>query len=198
MTKQKVAILYGIGEGDYHGRAFVTALKQAGFDVVRSAEDADIVVTHSGGCFFLPPLTLDQNYVVINPPYWPGKSLVISTVQKVTIDFIDFVKDGKVLQWFWKTTINLAHIVRFLLKTLTITLHAHKQRFYEAIRDENTIIIRSARDTFLTPDADRLLEQKYGRVIPLYIVPGQHDSCWRDPAPYVEIISKIASGRVVS
>jgi hypothetical protein len=191
----KVALIYGIGEGDYHGRAFVTALKSAGFQIVRDARKADIVVTHSGGCFFLPPLHLNQKFVLINPPYWPGKSLIISTVQKVSIDFIDFMRTGKVLHWFWKTFINIAHILRFLFKALTITLHAHKQRFYEAIRDEYSAIIRSDQDTFLTPNAQQLLEQKVGRVVPFYHVTGQHDHCWRNPDPYVKIIQEFAVGR---
>jgi hypothetical protein len=188
----KIALLYGVGEGDYHGRAFVAELKQSDFEVVRDARKADIVVTHSGGCFFLPPLDLNQKFVLINPPYWPGKSLLVSTVEKISIDLVDFVKDGKILQWILKTCINVAHIFRYIYKVLTITLHAHKQRFYEALQDDNTLIIRSDRDTFLAPDADHLLERKYGRVIPLRSVEGQHDSCWRNPEPYIRIIRDFA------
>lgn len=192
MAQQKVAILYGIGEGDYHGRAFVRELKSAGFKVVRKAKKADIVVTHSGGCFFLPPLELHQKFVLINPPYWPGKSLVVCTLHKVMIDFIDYTWDGKLGPWLGKTVVNVAHLMRYALKALTITLHAHKQRFYEALRDEDTVIIRNERDAFLAPNADRLLDDKAGRDIPFYRLPGQHDSCWRYPKPYVEIIKKIA------
>lgn len=195
MAKSKVAILYGIGEGDYHGRAFVAELQKAGFEVVRDARKADVVVTHSGGCFFLPPLELRQKFVLINPPYWPDRSLVNCTIQKVAIDFIDFVKDGKILSWLWKTVINLAHIGRYIFKVLTITLHAHKQRFYEAIHDEHTIIIRNDQDAFLAPNAEQLLEQKVGRIAPFYHLPGQHDACWREPKPYIDIISKFARGK---
>lgn len=191
MKKQKIAILYGVGEGDYHGRRFIAELKKEGFDVVRDAAKADIVITHSGGCFFLPKLSDHQKYILINPPYWPGKSLTKSTVQKVSIDFMDFVRTGKIVQWCWKTVINIAHILRYIIKFLTITLHAHRQRFYEALKDEQSFIIRSERDTFLAPNADRLLEQKVGRVIPMYTGPGQHDTCWRNPAPYIEIIQRI-------
>jgi hypothetical protein len=190
---KKIAIKYGIGEGDYHGRAFVAALKVAGFEVVRDAREADIVVTHSGGCFFLPPLDLNQIFVVINPPYWPGKSLSRSTIEKVSKDFMDFAKDGKLLPWFWKSTINILHLMRYIFRTLTITLHAHKQRFYEALRDETSVIIRNDNDTFLAPNADQLLEQKVGRVIDIYRLPGQHDSCWRDPRQYIEIIKQVAT-----
>lgn len=194
-TEMKVALLYGIGEGDYHGRAFVSALRKAGFAVVRDARKADIVVTHSGGCFYLPPLHLKQKFVLINPPYWPGKSLILSTYQKISRDFLDFIRDGRLLQWLWKTVINIAHLIRFIVRTLTITLHAHRRRFYRALRDEHTIIIRSSRDTFLSPDAQRILEDKFGRSIPLYTVEGQHDSCWREPEPYIKIISGFAEAR---
>ncbi|HSH17772.1 MAG TPA: hypothetical protein VK978_00150 [Candidatus Saccharimonadales bacterium] len=192
MSKTKVALIYGIGEGDYHGRAFVGALQMAGFEVVRKAKEADIVVTHSGGCFFLPKLKLDQKYVLINPPYWPGKSLLLSITQKVVIDFIDYAKDFKISDWLYKTFVNIVHILRYSIKSLLIAHHAHRRRFYKSLRDEDTIIIRSNRDTFLAPNADKLLEQKLGRVIRLYRLPGQHDTCWRDPAPYVEIIRQLA------
>ncbi len=190
--RTKVALMYGFGEGDYHGRAFVAELKEQGMQVVRDPKKADIVVTHSGGCFFLPPLDLNQKFVLINPPYWPGKSLLVSSIEKVGKDFMDFTRDGKLITWLWKTCINIAHLTRYAIKTLTITLGAHKQRFYEALRDECTIIIRSDADPFLSPKADQLLEQKYGRAIPFYRLPGQHDTCWRDPKAYVDIIKQFA------
>lgn len=189
---KKVAIKYGIGEGDYHGRAFVAALKRAGFEVVRDDHEADIVVTHSGGCFFLPPLELNQTFVLINPPYWPGKWLVVSTWQKVSRDFIDFARDGKLPQWCWKTIINLVHIMRYILKTLTITLHAHRKRFYDALDEHSTTIIRNDSDTFLSPNADKLLHEKAGRSFKFVRLPGQHDACWRNPEPYIEIIKSAA------
>lgn len=192
MADKKIALLYGIGEGDFHGRAFISQLKNAGYTVVRDAAQADIVLTHSGGCFFLPPLRNHQIYILINPPFWPGKSLVLSTIQKISIDFVDFARTGKILQWLWKTVINLAHIGRYIIRFLTITLHARRQRFYEALRDEQSFIIRSEKDTFLAPNADHLLEQKFGRVIPMYTAPGQHDSCWRNPEPYITIIEQVA------
>lgn len=190
---QKVCIKYGIGEGDYHGRAFVAALKNAGFGITRDDLEADIIVTHSGGCFFLPPLELEQIFIVINPPYWPGKPLAVCTLQKVLKDFLDFARDGKLPQWFFKTIINLVHITRYLIRTLTITLHARKQRFYEALDESTTIIIRSDDDTFLHPDADKLLHEKAGRSFKFYRLPGQHDSCWRNPEPYIRIIRGAAN-----
>lgn len=191
----KVAIKYGIGEGDYHGRAMVRELKAAGFKVVRNAKKADVVVTHSGGCFFLPPPELNQVIVLINPPYWPGKSLVISTLQKVMIDFIDYTWDGKIGPWLFKTIVNLVHLMRYILRAVTITLHAHKQRFYQALRDDSTIIIRNERDSFLAPDADRLLRDRAGRNFQFIELPGQHDTCWRDPKPYVDIVRTAADAK---
>lgn len=192
--RKKVCIKYGIGEGDYHGRTFVAALKEAGFEIIRGGLEADIVVTHSGGCFFLPPPGRDQVFIIINPPYWPGKSLGRRTLQKVLRDFMDYARDGKLLQWSWKTTMNIAHILRYLIKALTMTLHTRKQRFYEALNESGTTIVRTDGDTFLTPDANELLRRQAGRKFTFIRLPGQHDSCWRDPSPYVEIIKK-AAGR---
>jgi len=191
----KVALMYGFGEGDYHGRAFVAEIQKQGMQIVRNPAKADVVVTHSGGCFFLPSLDLNQKFVLINPPYWPGKFLAVSTLEKIGKDFMDYAHDGKIVQWLWKTAVNMIHILRYLIKTITITLGAHKQRFYEALRDESTIVIRSDADPFLSPQADQLLMEKYGRVIPFYRLPGQHDACWRDPKPYVDIIKRFAASK---
>jgi hypothetical protein len=105
---------------------------------------------------------------------------------------VDFAKDGKLPQWYFKTFINTVHILRYLIKALTITLHAHRQRFYEALDESTTVIIRSESDTFLSPDAERLLKQKAGRSFRFYGLPGQHDTCWRDPGPYIDIILREA------
>lgn len=191
-----ICILYGIGEGDYHGRAFVRELERNGYEVIRDASKADIVVTHSGGCFFLPKPRREQKFILINPPYWPHKPLVLSMFQKVWLDFVDFAKDGKIPQWLIKTVINIAHIIRYLTKSVTISYQAQRRRFYLALGDRESIIIRSDRDTFLAPHAGTLLDQKVHRKIPIHTVPGQHDTCWRDPQPYIEIIRRYSDEQI--
>lgn len=192
-AKKKVALLYGIGEGDYQGRAFVAALQKAGFKVTRDENAADILVTHSAGCWFLPLDYKSKKIVCIGPPYWPGRPLALNTLRKVLIDFWDMARDGAVLAWLNKTAMNLAYIVRYIiLKIFTGRYKIRQHRFYRALGLRQMYIIRNRHDAFLTPDAEVVIMKNLGKRVHIHHLPGQHDSCWRDPAPYVQFISSIS------
>jgi hypothetical protein len=189
---KSICILYGIGEGDYHGRAFVAALKSADYAVIRSARKADIIITHSGGNWFLPENYADKLVICIGPPYWPGRSLARNSLQKIVIDFDDYARDGKLFAWIMKTFWNLIHICRYLLLGLVRSKYKVRQeRFYDALR-HGAIIIRPRHDAFLTPNAAELLEHKLQRPVRVIEAPGQHDSCWRQPEAYIDLIRQAA------
>jgi len=70
---QKVAVIPGLFAGKYTTRPLRKALERAGYKVVPSAQ-ADIILTHSAGCFELPAPRKGQVVVMVDPPYWPGRS----------------------------------------------------------------------------------------------------------------------------
>lgn len=181
-----VCIMYGIGEGRWHGKRLRKALTSAGFRLISKAEEADIIVSHSGGCFFLPRTPPDQMIVLINPPFWPGKPLIVSVFQKIWWDFKAFARRGKVLGWLFKTAWNTVHLVRYLGVSLTISLKARKRNFYTSLHQDYVVIIRNDQDAWCTPDIQKVLEPH--RIFPVHTLPGQHDDCWADPGPYVEVI----------
>ncbi len=71
----KIAVIPGIFAGNYVTRALRKALERSGHKVVSDTASADIVLAHSAGCFWLPPADPKQTVILIDPLYWPGKSV---------------------------------------------------------------------------------------------------------------------------
>lgn len=186
-----VCIKYGFGEGDWHGKRLLRALRQTGYSVTRDAEAADVIISHSGGCFSLPANNPGQLIILIGPPYWPGKSPVFSIVQKIYRDFMDFARNKKLPRWFLKTFWNLLYGTCYMPATIMISWSARKHNFYKALRQDQIVLIRNEHDAFCTPDIEQL------PVAPdrfrYFHLPGQHDDCWENPEPYVQVLQSLVS-----
>ena len=85
-SKPTYAILYGLAEGPFQSRTLRQLLEKAGFSQAKPHE-ADVIITHSGGCYTVPKHTKATLFLHINPPYWPGKPLAASAREKLTYDF---------------------------------------------------------------------------------------------------------------
>lgn len=194
MSKPTVAIVYGFAEHDWTGRYFCEQLEASGFEIIADEAAADILVSHSAGCFYLPDTGPEQLTVLIGPPYWPGKSMSWAFLQKFYLDFKAYVRRGRLLPWLDKTAHGAAYVLGGLRKAVWIARNANRHDFYVALRNKDVVIIRAEQDTFLTPAAPQLLANK--AVFSFRTVPGQHDECWLDPKPYIEVIkSEYAKGR---
>jgi hypothetical protein len=186
MSKPTVSIIYGFGEGEWHGRAFRSALQMAGFSTNHQPATADIVIAHSAGCFYLPNERQDQLTILIGPSYWPGKPLIVSFWQKVSWDFKDYRRRGMTAAWFYKTLRNTLYIIGGTRKARLMIKNTRRQNFYAALRNKWTVIIRNQDDSWLTPNAKALLGSK--ATFSFHELPGQHDDCWINPEPYVRLL----------
>src|SRR5690348_14896227 len=110
MSKPSVALLYGFGEGTWHGRRFRSVLETQGFTVADQAEEADIVIAHSAGCFYLPQTSKKQLTVLIGPPYWPGRSMVANFLRKAVSDFRYYRTHHLITAWWIKSFHNGIYI----------------------------------------------------------------------------------------
>jgi len=183
MSKPTVAIIYGFGEGEWHGRVLRRALQAANFVVSHEPTTADIVIAHSAGCFYLPEERNDQLTMLIGPGYWPGKSIAVCFIQKIVRDFKDYQRRDMTISWFYKTLRNSLYIIGGGHKTLLMIRNARRQNFYAALRNKRVFIVRNHDDPWLTPDAESLLHDK--AAFSFYELPGQHDDCWINPEPYI-------------
>jgi hypothetical protein len=186
MSKKSVFLIYGFAEGNWHGKKFKQELIKAGFEIADHVDDADIIVAHSGGCFYLPEAKPGQLTVLIGPPYWPGKSVVTSMTQKIWSDAVYCLRDGHVAYWLQKTFWNGVYTLASIKRVIQIALNAQRHNFYLALNQREVIIIRANNDCLLTPNYKTSLH-KHAQ-FQSYDLPGQHDDCWLDPTPYVKVL----------
>jgi hypothetical protein len=189
MSKPKVHVIYGFAEGPWHGRRFRRELADQGLKTTDQPEQADIILGHSGGCYLLPPANPDQLVVLINPPYWPGKLLVISALQSLWWNAETYTKENSYTFWAQKTFWNVVYTLAHLRKSIYIAKEAWQHGLQTALRSRRTLIIRSSHDPWLAPNAKQLLQQyadfQYKEL------KGVHDDCWLHPSPYVEVIKSV-------
>lgn len=190
MSKARVFIIYGFAEGPWHGRLFRQELVKAGFEPVDNTDNADIIIAHSGGCFYLPEPPKEKLTVLINPPYWPGKPLIKSAFQNAWHNFAVLGQNNLPTSfWLKKTAWNAIYLLMSFRKTVLIALNARRRNFYMALKKRRTLLVRSEHDVWLAPEANRLLKP-YVKV-EFYQVPGWHDHCWLEPKSYVKVIQSV-------
>jgi len=190
---KNVAIIDGFAEGKWHHRILNEQLRASGYNVTSTIEQADVVIAHSAGCFFLPDASLNQIILLIGPPYWPGKPLMKSMNQKVRSDFNARKKEGNLRYFAVKTFWNITYCFQDLSKVSHMRHQAKKHNLPEIIKDKDVHIIRNHDDSWLSPEARGLLAGTDGRY---HTLPGDHDDAWVNPKPYVEILERIRVSRV--
>jgi hypothetical protein len=193
MSNPSVYIIYGFAEGAWHGKLFRNELIKHGLVSTNEVSGADIIVAHSGGCFYLPDAKKGQLIVLINPPYWPGRSLFVSAWQTLWWNLEAYTKVKSASFWVKKTIWNVIYMFGSLRKTFWIARNARYRDFYLAIKKHETLIIRSSMDTWLTPQAPELISPH--AKFEYREVRGHHDDCWLYPHRYVEVIKSVYDTR---
>jgi hypothetical protein len=188
-TPQTIDIIPGFAEGSWHTRRLMKALEPYGYIQAPSSAEADIVITHSAGCFFLPNTAENTRIILINPPYWPGKPILVSVFQKTVGDFVGAVRRHHLGFWAHKTAWNLLYIALNLLRVYRIAQFARQQNFHEALRGKHVAIIRNDNDPWFTPHAAELLPKDED--FQYYHLPGEHEDCWYYTAEHAALIQKI-------
>ena len=113
MTSKKptICLLYGFGEGPWHGRQIQPALESAGFTVTTDVRAANIILAHSAGCFDVPQDVSAARVILVGPPFWPGKSPAIGFVQKGLREAVTSPGRRRVGFLLRKTAWNLRYIL---------------------------------------------------------------------------------------
>lgn len=181
-----VHFLYGFGEGTWHSKKFRRVLIRHGFSVVDSLDQAGIVIVHSAGAFYVPKLRDDQWLMLINPPYWPGKSTSKRAREKVRYDLAHAILSKHLPYFLKKTFWNVAYGVGRLGHTRLIMRTAPTYHLRAELRHKRTILVRNNDDAWLTPDLDHL--KKAIPRLKIHHLTGEHDDCWYNPQPYVNLL----------
>ncbi|MDB5169843.1 MAG: hypothetical protein JWN82_239 [Candidatus Saccharibacteria bacterium] len=186
----KVAIQYGVVTGPWVGKKFRRALTAAGYRHVEDIAEADIIITHSAGCFWLPPS--DQPLLLINPLYWPGKT-IRQRVKDRARSHRHYRQNGYPLgYWLGRTWWGVYYGIVDYRRTRKIMNYAEQfdlPQAIAAIAGRRVVIVRNDKDDWLTPDLDSL--RAANPKLSIISVPGDHDNCWYNPEPYIAAIRSL-------
>lgn len=186
MKNVKVAIRYGVVCGPAHGKRFRAELQKAGYKYVKRLEEADIIVAHSAGCFWLPEAPTKQRLLMIDPPYWPGRSIGERAWRRLRTS-VQFRKYGySFFYWLEHYLWYFFYSVKDAPRTWRIIKTAPKYDLALKVKNQRAILVRNDDDDWLSPDLDSL------RIINPHLIikklPGEHEDCWHNPKPYVKLL----------
>jgi hypothetical protein len=188
---KSVAIIDGFAEGKWHHKLLRKELEHAGFATADSTETADIIMAHSAGCFFLPVSSKPQLIILIGPPYWPGRPLIVSMFKKIYLDFIYRLRERKLGYWLIKTFWNTVYIFGDLQHVIHVGRFARKRDLLDRLKNKEVVLIRNEDDAWCTPDLKNIPFKN--KSVEFYALPGEHDDCWVNPQPYAKILTTLVS-----
>jgi len=182
-----VTIIYGFTEGAWHGKRFRRVFREHGYSVTERAAEADIIIAHSAGAFYVPKsLRSDQLLILIDPPYWPERPIMLRSRNMVLHMIQSIRKDNHPFYQLHKTVHNFVYLVRHQALNREMIRHARTFDLAAELKHPRTILVRNRHDPWLTPDLEHLkLIQPKLRIRQL---PGGHDDCWHNPQRYVNLL----------
>lgn len=185
---QYVKIQYGIFGGERLGKRLRKALHQAGYRVTKDAKQADIIIAHSAGCFWLPPANPRQQIILIDPPYWPGRTIRERAHARTQSNWHFYKRDYSLCRWLAKNLWGTFYAIFDHQRTRQITRFAPNYDLAADIRGRRVILVRNEHDDWLTNDLAplRVIHPDL-RVVHL---PGDHEDWYHHPQRYVDLLGK--------
>ncbi len=182
-----VCIKPGLTEGERHTLLLKQALESSGFETSKY-EDADAVIAHSTACYDLPLKTPANYFILVDPPYWPGKSLWKRLWEEKISNSKKINKKYGLKYTFQKIIWELTYIVTKPGYILMAFKNDNKLDFLNVLKDKHVLIVRNENDTMCTATIHVALapyKNVYYRT-----VPGMHDDLYENPQPYIDLLPK--------
>ena len=180
-----VCVLYGLNEGQAMGRKFADACVHAGFNLVRDPAAADIIFAHSGGCLLVPADNQARLIVMAGLPYWPGRPWLVCLATKVRREFRLYRRQHRLRQWARKWTYHL-HYALNLKAGLRMAANLGPDKPWNSAQQQ--VILRNRHDAICSP---HILDLPSGGPRTFISLPGEHDDCWDNPGPYINLLQSL-------
>ena len=175
-----------MNEGPAIAVAFTQACKRAGFRVINDPTTADIIFAHSGGCMLIPPDNSAQTVVLVGIPYWPGRSLLISTITKIRRDFASHIQRHARRAFLMKCIYHVRYSMQLYREWLMFTQLPLDRPWNNRQRQ---IIVRNRFDMYCVPS---VFDAPFNGPRVFISLPGEHDDCWSNPHRYIELLQSKA------
>ena len=183
-----VAILEGWAGGPKLSKIFRHELANHDFEVIDSPKAANIVVAHSTGCYFLPGDMQAKLVMLINPPYWPGQSIITRFIKMSSNESRLLIE-----QFGWKRLITdrLLEVYYFLAKplyTYSVIKNQSHLDFLDKLSGQKVLLIRNENDEFCSPKIKEVVSKH--KNIRYLSLPGYHSDYYTNPRPYIDLLLK--------
>jgi hypothetical protein len=185
----KVKILYGIFGGEHIGKRLRTALREAGYTPVTDTNEADVILAHSAGCFWLENTPAHQKLILIDPPYWPGKTIRQRAHDRARSNLRPLVHGYSLRYWIGRNLWGAYYALFDLKRNRRIMNYAEHYNLPDIIRDHTVLLVRNQHDDWLTPDLGHL--KKVNPTLRIVELPGDHDDISQYPKRYVDLIQSL-------
>jgi hypothetical protein len=181
-----VAIKEGWAGGEYFTKQLRQDVASAGFTVT-DVKHADAIIAHSTAVYDLEEKSPATLYLLIDPPYWPGKSVISRILSdkrtkksagRQNPGWKNFAK-----KTFWES----AYIIAKPVYTTAALKNNGSLDFLSALSQKSIYLIRNEQDAFCSADIQTALAA-YPNVtfVPL---PGGHDDYYTNPGPYINLLA---------
>jgi len=187
--RQTVAILPGIVSGSHTTRGLRESLRKAGYTLTNNLTKADIILAHSAGCLWVPQTARHQKLVLVDPPYWPGKTIRerIRTRSRSNLHFREY---GVSLPlWLGRQWWGVYYAILNPRRTRYILRHIAAYDLEHTIQSNEVVLVRNQQDDWLSPDLTRL--QRLSPQLKVITVPGEHDDFNYHPERYVALLQSL-------
>ena len=185
---KSVAIVHGWAEGPWQSKRLRKHLSQKGFQYTKQGNSADVVITHSFGCYLVPKKSKASLIVLINPAYWPGRTLATSAIKKQKEDLMNTHRHSGLMWWASKLLHNGWYILSKPRLSYYLFSHHKPQNIPRPQKARKVVIVRNSNDTFCPPNILDLLKEEDGYKLVKFN--GGHDDCWMNPEPYIDLLLK--------
>lgn len=182
-----ICVMPGWAGGKWDTKDFERALTAAGYTVTGPLH-GDVVVAHSAACYDLKIRSPATYYFLLDPPYWPGKS-IFKQVYEHARNATKFAKANRgwkflVIKSFW-------HVIYVFAKpsyTINGFKHHDNLEFLRELSEKKVVVIRNEQDEFCSPDIQVALASYPN--ISYVTLPGIHDDYYYNPQPYIDLLPK--------
>lgn len=187
---KKVKILYGILGGEHSGKRLIRALRQAGFEIVQTASEADIILAHSAGCLWVPPRAPKQKVVLVDPPYWPEKTIRERAKVRARSNFRFYQHAYPLRIWLARNLWGVYYGIADFKRTMHIIRAIPAFDLERLTQSRPIVLVRNQYDDWLTSDLADL--RRASPNLQLVTLPGDHDDFNYNPKPYVDLLQSLA------
>jgi hypothetical protein len=183
-----VAILEGWAGGPRLTKIIRSALKEGGYELIKNPAEADIIIAHSTGSYMLPETIKANLVILINPPYWPGESIVKRWI-RMNKDELKFLRKTLGSRRFFINKLwEVFYIVAKPSYTWSVLKNQSHLDFLENLKDKRIILVRNTDDEFCSPKIkDTLVAYKNFEYVE---IPGYHANYYINSQPYIDLLKR--------